>query len=429
MKYNFDTIALHGGYTPEKSTNSVIPPIYQTASYVFNDSKHAADLFGLKEFGNIYTRLMNPTNDVVEKRIALLEGGVAGLLTASGMAAISLAVLTIAGAGDEIVASVDLYGGTYTLFKYTLKNLGLKITFVDPGDVNNFKKAITNKTKLIYAETLGNPKLNVLDIEKVAKIAHDNDLPLIIDNTVTSPYLLRPIEFGADIVVHSVTKYIGGHGTSIGGIIIDSGKFKWNNGKFPVISEPNPSYHNMNFWEVFGNVPDIGNIAYIMRARVSLLRDIGSAASPFNAFLFLIGLETLSLRMERHSSNTLKVAQFLENHPKTNWVNYPGLSSHPSANLVQKYLPKGASGLMGFGVKGGREAGEKFIENLKLISHLANIGDARSLAIHPASTTHQQLSEEEQIASGVTPDFIRLSIGLEDVNDIIADIDQALDKV
>lgn len=429
MKYNFDTIALHGGYEPDKTTNSVIPPIYQTASYVFNDSKHAADLFALKEFGNIYTRLMNPTNDVVEKRVALLEGGVGGLLTASGMAAISLAVLTIAGAGDEIVASVDLYGGTYTLFEYTLKNLGIKTTFVDPSDPDNFKKAITNKTKLIYSETLGNPKLNVLDIEKVAAIAHKNGLPFIIDNTVATPYLVRPIEYGADIVVHSMTKYIGGHGTSIGGIIIDSGKFNWNNGKFPVIAEPNPSYHNMNFWETFGNVPDIGNIAYIIRARVNLLRDIGSSASPFNAFLFLIGLETLSLRMERHSSNALKVAQFLENHPKTNWVNYPGLSSHPSANLVQKYLPKGASGLMGFGVKGGSEAGKKFIENLKLISHLANIGDARSLAIHPASTTHQQLSEEEQIASGVTPDFIRLSIGLEDVNDIIADIDQALKKV
>lgn len=429
MKYNFDTIALHGGYEPDKTTNSVIPPIYQTASYVFNDSKHAADLFALKEFGNIYTRLMNPTNDVVEKRVALLEGGVGGLLTASGMAAISLAVLTIAGAGDEIVASVDLYGGTYTLFEYTLKNLGIKTTFVDPSDPDNFKKAITNKTKLIYSETLGNPKLNVLDIEKVATIAHKNGLPFIIDNTVATPYLVRPIEYGADIVVHSMTKYIGGHGTSIGGIIIDSGKFNWNNGKFPVIAEPNPSYHNMNFWETFGNVPDIGNIAYIIRARVNLLRDIGSSASPFNAFLFLIGLETLSLRMERHSSNALKVAQFLENHPKTNWVNYPGLSSHPSANLVQKYLPKGASGLMGFGVKGGSEAGKKFIENLKLISHLANIGDARSLAIHPASTTHQQLSEEEQIASGVTPDFIRLSIGLEDVNDIIADIDQALKKV
>lgn len=418
--YGFDTLALHAGQKADETTGSRAVPIYQTTSYVFKDTEHAANLFGLKEFGNIYTRIMNPTWDVLEQRIAALEGGVAALATASGQAAITLAVLNIALAGDEIVSSSTLYGGTYTLFNYTLRKLGINTTFVDASDPESFKRAITPKTKALYAETMGNPQIDVLDIEAVAKIAHEAGIPLIIDSTFATPYLCRPIDWGADIVIHSMTKFLGGHGTSIGGIIVDSGKFDWTNGNFPEFTEPDPSYHGMVFSEAFGN------LAYILKARVQLLRDMGPALSPFNAFLILQGIETLSLRMQRHCDNALKVAQFLESHPAVSWVNYPGLPSHPTHNLAQKYLKNGYGSIFGFGIKGGREAGIKFINSVKLLSHLANVGDAKSLVIHPASTTHQQLTEEEQLASGVTPDFIRLSIGIEDVSDIIADMDQAL---
>lgn len=416
-----ETLALHAGQKPDPTTNSRAVPIYQTTSYVFNDADHAANLFGLKEFGNIYTRIMNPTTDVLEQRVAALEGGVGALAVASGQAAISLALLTLAHAGDEIVSSSNLYGGTYTLLHYTFATMGITVKFVDPSDPENFRKAITPKTKAIYAETLGNPKLETLDIEAVAQIAHENDIPLIIDNTMPSPYLVRPLEHGADIVVHSATKFIGGHGTSIGGIIVDGGKFDWGNGKFPQLSEPDPSYHGVNFWEA------LGNIAFITKVRVQLLRDMGPALSPFNAFLLLQGLETLHLRMERHSENALKVAQYLKTHPKVSWVNYPGLEEHPAYALNKKYHDKGLyGGIIGFGIKGGVEDGKKFINSLKLFSLLANIGDAKSLVIHPASTTHQQLTPEEQLSTGVTPDFVRLSIGLENVQDIIDDLEQGL---
>ncbi len=422
--YQPETLALHAGQKPDPTTNSRAVPIYQTSSYVFNDTDHAARLFGLQEFGNIYTRIMNPTNDVFEQRVAALEGGVAALAVASGQSAITLALLTLAHSGDEIVSAASLYGGTYNLFHYTLRNLGITVKFVDPADPENFRAAITPKTKAIFAETLGNPKLDTLDIEAVAKIAHENDIPLIIDNTITSPYLVTPIAHGADIVVHSATKFIGGHGTSIGGVIVDSGNFNWGNGKFPQLSEPDPSYHGVNFWEA------LGKIAYIIKVRVQLLRDVGPALSPFNSFLFLQGLETLHLRMERHSENALKVAEYLAQHPKVSWVNYPGLPGHPSFEVAQKYHKKGLYGaVLGFGIKGGVAEGKKFIDHLELHSLLANIGDAKSLVIHPASTTHQQLSPEEQLATGVTPDFIRLSVGLENINDIIADLDQALAKI
>lgn len=422
--YQPETLALHAGQKPDPTTNSRAVPIYQTTSYVFNDTDHAARLFGLQEFGNIYTRLMNPTSDVFEQRIAALEGGVGALAVASGQSAITLSLLTLAHSGDEIVSAASLYGGTYNLFHYTFPNLGITVKFVDPADPENFRKAITPKTKAIYAETLGNPKLDTLDIEAVAKIAHENGIPLVIDNTITTPYLIRPFDHGADIVVHSATKFIGGHGTSIGGVIVDSGNFNWNNGKFPQLSEPDPSYHGVNFWEA------LGKIAYIIKVRVQLLRDIGPAVSPFNSFLFLQGLETLHLRMERHSENALKVAEFLSQHPKVNWVNYPGLPSHPAYEIARKYHKKGLFGaILGFGIKGGVAEGKKFIDNLELHSLLANIGDAKSLVIHPASTTHQQLTPAEQLATGVTPDFIRLSVGLENVNDIIADLDQALAKI
>ncbi len=420
--YSRETLALHAGHTPDSATGSRAVPIYQTTSYVFKDTEHAANLFALKEFGNIYTRIMNPTTDVLEKRIAALDGGVAALATASGTSAISLAILNIAQAGDEIVSADNLYGGTYTLFCYTLKRMGIKVRFVDSNDLEGFQKAITPKTKAVYAESIGNPKLNVTDIEVLAKIAHDNGLPLIIDNTVT-PYLLRPIEHGVDIVVYSATKFIGGHGTSIGGLIVDSGNFDWTNGKFPLITDPEPSYHGIEFVEA---LKPMGNIAYIVKARLTLLRDLGPAMSPFNAFLFLQGLETLHLRLPRHAENALKVARYLEKHEKVSWVNYPGLDSSPEKVKVNKYLSLGAGALVGFGVKGGIEAGKKFINSLKLVSHLANIGDAKSLAIHPASTTHSQLSEDEQAATGVTADYVRLSIGIENVYDIIADIEQAL---
>lgn len=416
----FDTLALHAGQDPDPTTGSRAVPIYQTTSYCFKDTDHAANLFALKEFGNIYTRIMNPTWDVLEQRLAALEGGAGALVTASGQAAETLAILNLAGAGDHIVASSSLYGGTYNLLHHTLARLGIETTFVDPSDPDNFARAVTDKTKLVYAESLGNPKNDVLDIEGVAKAAHDHGLPLIIDNTVTTPYLLNPIEWGADVVIHSLTKFLGGHGTSVGGVIVDSGKFDWGNGKFPEFTEPDPSYHGLKFWETFGA------ITYIIKARVQLLRDLGPALSPFNAFLILQGVETLALRVQRHSDNALAVAKYLEAHPAVSWVNYPGLPSHPTHELAQKYLRNGYGAILGFGIKGGAEAGAKFINNAKLLSHLVNIGDAKSLVAHPWSTTHQQLSEEERVATGVTDDFIRLVVGIEDVRDIIADIEQAL---
>lgn len=425
-----ETLCLHGGQVPDPTTLSRAVPIYQTTSYVFKSSEHAANLFGLKELGNIYTRIMNPTTDVLEKRVALLEGGTAGLAVASGQAAITYSILNIASAGDEIVSATSLYGGTYNLFHYTLPKIGINVKFVDPSDPKNFEKEITDKTKAVYIESVGNPKLDIIDYEEVAKIAHKNGIPFIVDNTVTTPYLLRPIDYGADIVVHSTTKFIGGHGTSIGGIIIDSGKFNWNTGKFPGFTEPDPSYHGLVYWDVFKDFAGMGNIAFAFKARLQLLRDVGASMSPFNAFLFLQGLETLHLRMERHSENAQKVSEFLEKHPKVNWVIYPGLKSHNNHDLAKKYFKKGLYGaIIGFGVKGGLEAGRKLIDSVKLFSNLANIGDAKSLIIHPASTTHQQLTPEERLLTGVTDDFVRLSVGLENVEDIIADLEQALDKV
>ena len=421
-KLKIETLALHGGQEPDPTTGSRAVPIYQTTSYQFNSTEHAARLFGLTEFGNIYTRLMNPTTDVLEKRIALLEGGVGALAVASGQSAITLALLNIAQAGDEIVSADNLYGGTYNLFHYTFPRLGLKVNFVKSNDLKALEKAITKKTKAVYAESIGNPKLDVADLEGIAAVANKQGIPFVLDNTV-SPYILRPIDFGVDIVVYSATKFIGGHGTSLGGLIVDSGKFDWTGGKHPLIADPEPAYHGLNFVEA---LKPNGNIAYIIKARVVLLRDLGPALSPFNSFLFLQGLETLHLRMPRHSENALAVAQYLEKHAKVSWVNYPGLSSSPEKNRAGKYLKKGAGAILGFGIKGGAEAGKKFINSLQLISHLANVGDAKSLAIHPATTTHQQLSAEEQLATGVTPDFIRLSIGIEHIDDILADIEQSL---
>jgi O-acetylhomoserine (thiol)-lyase len=423
-KLNPETLLLHGGQEPDPATGARAVPIYQTTSYQFKSTEHAANLFALTESGNIYTRLMNPTTDVLEKRIALLDGGVGALAVSSGQSAVTLALLNIAQAGDDIVSADNLYGGTYNLFHYTFPRLGIKVRFVKSNDLDAFQKAITPKTKALYAESIGNPKLDVADLEGLSKTAHKNDIPLVLDNTV-APYLLRPIDFGVDIVVYSATKFIGGHGTSLGGIIVDSGKFDWTNGKFPLIADPDPSYHGLNFVQA---LKPAGNIAYIVKARVTLLRDLGAALSPFNAFLFLQGLETLHLRMPRHSENALSVARYLEKHPKVSWVNYPGLDSSPEKSKVKKYLPKGAGAIIGFGIKGGLTAGKKFIDSLQLISHVANIGDAKTLAIHPATTTHQQLSAEEQLATGVTPDFIRLSIGIEHIDDIIADIDQSLAK-
>jgi O-acetylhomoserine (thiol)-lyase len=414
-----ESLLLHGGQEPDPATGSRAVPIYQTTSYQFKDTDHAASLFGLKEFGNIYTRLMNPTTDVLEKRVALLDGGIGALAVASGQSAITLALLNIARAGDEIVSADNLYGGTYNLFHYTFPRLGLKVNFVKSNDLKALEKAITPKTKAVYAESIGNPKLDVADLEGIAGVAHKQGIPFVLDNTV-SPYLLRPMDFGVDIVVYSATKFIGGHGTSLGGIIVESGKFDWTNGKFPLISAAEPAYHGLNFVEA------LGNMAYIIKARVVLLRDLGPALSPFNSFLFLQGLETLHLRMVRHSENALAIAEFLEKHPQVSWVNYPGLNSSPEKKRAAKYLAKGAGAILGFGIKGGIEAGKKFINSLQLISHLANVGDAKSLAIHPATTTHQQLSPEEQLATGVTPDFIRLSIGIEHIDDILTDITQAL---
>ena len=422
----FDTLAIHGGQVPDPTTTARAVPIYQTASYVFHDAQHAANLFGLQELGFIYNRLMNPTQDVFEKRLALLEGGAAALATSSGQAAEALAVLNIAQAGDEIVSSNAVYGGTYTLFQYTLTKMGIKTIWVDPDDPENFRRAITSKTKLIFGESLPNPRLNFFDIEPIAKIAHEAGIPLIVDNTVPSPALVNPIKWGADIVIHSATKFINGHGNSIGGIIIDSGKFNWANGKFPIFTEPDPSYHGL----VFNDLPEpLKTIQYVLKIRLQGMRDLGPAISPFNAFLMLTGLETLPLRMERHSSNALKVAQFLKSHPKVAWVNYPGLPDSRYHELAKKYFkPGNFSAMVGFGIKGGLEEGKKLIDNLELFSLLANIGDAKSLVIHPASTTHQQLSPEEQKAAGVTPDYIRLSVGIEDIKDLLADLDQALDK-
>ena len=423
-KLRIETLALHGGQEPDPTTGSRAVPIYQTTSYQFKDTDHAASLFALKDFGNIYTRIMNPTNDVLEKRMALLDGGVGALATASGQAAISLALFNIARAGDEIISADNLYGGTYNLFHYTFPRLGIQVKFVPSNDLQAVRKAITPKTKAVYAESIGNPKLDVADLEGLSRVAHQHGIPLVLDNTV-SPYLMRPMDFGVDIVAYSTTKFIGGHGTSIGGLIVDSGKFDWTNGKFPLIADPDPSYHGIKFVEA---LKPLGNLAYIIKARVTLLRDLGPAMSPFNAFLFLQGLETIHLRLPRHSENALAVAQYLREHPKVAWVNYPGLDSSPEKERVKKYLPKGAGAILGFGIKGGVEAGKKFINSLELVSHLANVGDAKTLAIQPAATTHQQLSSEEQLATGVTPDFIRLSVGLEHIDDILKDIEQALEK-
>jgi O-acetylhomoserine (thiol)-lyase len=419
----FETKAIHGGQESDPTTGARAVPIYQTTSYAFRNTEHAASLFALREPGNIYTRIMNPTNAVFEKRMALLEGGVGAVATASGQAAETIAILNIVRSGDEIVSANSLYGGTYTLFSSTFTKLGIKVKFVDPSDLSSFGNAITPRTRAVYAESLGNPKLDTLDFTAVSKIAHEAGVPLIVDNTVPTPYLLNPFDYGVDIVVHSATKFIGGHGTSIGGVIVDSGRFDWTNGKYSDLTEPDPTYHGIKYVETFGEA------AYITKARLHLLRDLGPAMSPFNAFMFLQGLETLPLRMERHSKNATEIANHLLEHPKVAWVNYPGLPNHPSFTTAKKYFGRGLFGaLMGFGIKGGREAGKRFIDSLELISHLANIGDAKTLAIHPASTTHSQLSTEEQIQTGVTDDYIRLSIGLETVDDIIEDLDQALSK-
>ncbi|MDV6234941.1 O-acetylhomoserine aminocarboxypropyltransferase/cysteine synthase [Leptospira ellisii] len=430
--YKPETIALHGGQSPDPTTTSRAVPIYQTTSYVFKDTDHAARLFGLQEFGNIYTRLMNPTTDVLEQRVAALEGGVAALATASGQAAETLALLNIVESGQEIVASSSLYGGTYNLLHYTFPKLGIKVHFVDPSNPENFRKAVNDKTRAFFAETLGNPKLDTLDLAAIAKVAHDSGVPFIVDNTLPSPYLVNPIEHGVDIVVHSLTKFLGGHGTSIGGIIVDSGKFNWGNGKFKNFTEPDPSYHGLKFWDVFGKFEPFGgvNIAYIIKARVQGLRDTGAALSPFNAWQILQGVETLPLRITKHSENALAVAEYLSKHPKVSWVNYPGLKSDKNYALAKKYHKRDLYGaILGFGIKGGVAEAKKFIDGLELFSLLANVGDAKSLAIHPASTTHQQLTPEEQTSAGVTPDFVRLSVGLENIDDILFDLEEALKKV
>jgi len=418
----FETLQLHGGQVPDPATGARAVPIYQTTSYCFRDTEHAARLFNLEEPGFIYTRIMNPTTDVLEQRVALLEGGIGALAFASGQAACTAGILNICYAGSELVAATTLYGGTVTLLDCTLRRYGVNTVFVDPSDPENFRKAITDRTRLVFVETIGNPGLNVPDLRAIADVAHAAGVPLLVDNTFATPYLCRPIEHGADLVMHSLTKYIGGHGNSIGGILVDGGKFDWarERGKFPMLTEPDPSYHGLSFTKSFG--PG----AYIAKARVNMLRDLGGCLSPFNSFLFLLGLETLSLRMERHSSNALAIAKWLESHPCVSSVCYPGLPSHPSYALAKRYLPRGCGGMMGFGIRGGLEAGTRFINSVKLCSHLANMGDAKSLVIHPASTTHRQLTEEQQRACGVTPDFIRFSVGIETVDDIIADLDQAL---
>ncbi len=418
--YRLETLALHAGQVPDSDTLSRAVPIYQTTSYVFKDTDHAANLFALKEFGNIYTRLMNPTTDVLEKRLAAMEGGVGGLCFSSGMAAITNSILNICCSGQHLVSSSSLYGGTYTLFSQTFPKLGIDVTFVDAKDPENFAKAIKDNTRLIYIESMGNPKNDVLQYEKIVEIAHKNGMPVICDSTVTTPILFRPIEHGIDIVVHSCTKFIGGHGTSIGGAIVDSGNFDWTNGRYPELTEPDPSYHGVKYVEA------VGKMAYIIKARTQFLRDMGSCLSPFNAFLFLQGLETLHLRMARHSENALELASWLEKNSAVIWINYPGLESHADYKLAKKYLPAGQGSIIGFGIKGGKEAGIKFINNVKLASHLANVGDSKTLVIHPASTTHQQLTEAEQADAGVTADYIRVSVGTENIKDIIEDFDQSL---
>ncbi|MBS9389462.1 MAG: O-acetylhomoserine aminocarboxypropyltransferase/cysteine synthase [Dolichospermum sp. WA123] len=428
--YRFETLQVHAGQEPAPGTNARAVPIYQTTSYVFDDAEHGARLFALQEFGNIYTRIMNPTTDVFEKRIAALEGGVAALATASGQAAQFLAISTIAQAGDNIVSTSFLYGGTYNQFKVTLPRLGINVKFVEGDDPENFRQAIDENTKALYVETIGNPQFNIPDFAVLAQIAHENGIPLIVDNTFgAGGYVARPIEHGADIIVESATKWIGGHGTSIGGVIVDSGKFDWGNGKFPLFTEPSPGYHGLNFQEVFGKGSQFGNIAFIIRARVEGLRDLGAALSPFNAFLLLQGLETLSLRVERHVNNALELAKWLEQQEQVAWVNYPGLPNHPYHERAKKYLRHGFGGVLNFGIKGGLEAGKAFISNVKLASHLANVGDAKTLVIHPASTTHQQLSDSEQISAGVTPDLVRVSVGIEHIDDIKEDFEQAFKKV
>lgn len=428
--YRFETQQLHAGQKPDPATNARAVPIYQTTSYVFNDAEHAATLFALKDFGNIYTRIMNPTSAVFEERIAALEGGVAALATSSGQAAQFIAISTIAQAGENIVSTSLLYGGTYNQFKVTLPRLGIQVKFVDGDDPEQFRKLIDGKTRALYLETIGNPRLNIPDIEAIANVAHDHGIPLIVDNTFgAGGYLCRPIEHGADIVVHSATKWIGGHGTSIGGVIVDAGTFNWGNGTFPVFTEPSPGYHGLNFWEVFGSGGPFGNIAFIIRARVEQLRDLGASQSPFNSFLFLQGLETLSLRVQRHCDNALQFAQWLKQHPQVSWVSYPGLEDHPYHHAARKYLKNGYGGIVVFGVKGGLAAGRSLIDRLELASLLANVGDAKTLVIHPASTTHQQLSEKEQRESGVTPDMVRVSVGIEHIDDIITDFDAALRSI
>ena len=419
-KFGINTLALHAGHRPDPVTGARAVPIYQTTSFVFDDTDDAAALFALQKFGNIYTRIMNPTNAVFEERMAALEGGIGALATASGQAAQAMAILSLADSGDEIVSSTNLYGGTYTQFDITFRKLGINTTFVDPSDPENFRRAITPKTRALYGETIGNPLIDVLDIEAVAEIAHEAGLPLIVDSTFATPCLCRPFEHGADIIVHSATKFIGGHGTTIGGVVVDSGKFDWGNGKFPAMTEPSPGYHGMRYYETFGD------FAYIMKVRVEQMRDLGPAMSPFNAFLLLQGLETLPVRMERHVANANAIAQFLQDHPLVSWVNFPTLPASPYHELAKKYLPNGAGAVMTFGVKGGFEAGGRFINSVELLSHLANVGDAKSLVLHPASTTHQQLRKEDREAGGVTDDMVRLSVGLEDVEDIMWDLDQAL---
>ncbi len=420
--YRLGTKALHAGHVPDAATNARAVPIYQTSSYVFNSSEHAANLFALAEMGNIYTRIMNPTSDVLEKRLAELDGGVGALALASGTAAINLAILNLARSGDNIVSTQYLYGGTYNMFNYTLKRMGISVKFVDSSNPANVAKAIDARTKAVFTESIGNPKNNVDDFETIARIAHDNGLPFIVDNTVATPYLFKPFDHGADIICYSLTKFIGGHGTSIGGAVVDSGKFDWSSGRFEEYTTPDPSYHGLVYYEA------LGAMAYILKMRLTLLRDMGPCMSPFNAFQFLQGLETLHVRMPRHCENALKVAKFLEGHPSVEWVNYPGLESHPDHERARRYLPLGQGAILGFGIKGGRAAGARFIDSVKLCSHLANIGDAKTLVIHPASTTHQQLSDEEQFATGVSPDYIRVSVGIEDVQDIIEDLEQALDN-
>lgn len=429
-EFGLDTLALHAGQEPDPTTNSRAVPIYQTSSYVFNSAEHAANLFGLKEFGNIYTRIMNPTSDVLEKRLAALHGGSGALSVASGSSAIALAILNITKVGQNIVSTSYLYGGTYNLFHYTLPKFGIEVRFVNSSDPAEVEAAIDDNTRLVYTESIGNPGNNVDDYQALADVAHKHDIPFIVDNTVAPPPLLNPFDFGADIVVYSLTKFIGGHGTSIGGAIVDSGKFNWGNGKFPEITEPDPSYHGLSYWAAFGlhDKAVVPGIAYIIKARVQLLRDLGPAISPFNSFLFIQGLETLPIRLRQHTANGLAVAKWLETNPAVSWVNYPGLPSHPDYERAKKYLPNGQGAIIGFGIKGGLDAGVKLINSVKLFSHLANIGDAKSLIIHPASTTHGQLSPEEQASSGVSDDFVRLSVGLENLEDIIADLDQAIKK-